>query len=101
MSDEPIVKNAADEGQLSEAKDKVKINRTMELNALRSAMQSKAFRKWMYQTVNLCDRISADASGSWTYFREGERNVALKMKSDIIEADPQSYLLMMKEQKEK
>jgi len=93
----PLIQNAADESQVKEAKETIRISRMAELNALRAAMSVEAFRKWIYPRVNVCDRISVDPSGSMTYFKEGERNVALKIKADLLEADPQAYLLMMQE----
>jgi hypothetical protein len=93
----PLIQNAADEGQQKEAKESLQISRKSEMNALRASMSVEAFRRWMYQRVNICDRISVDASGSMTYFKEGERNMALKIKADLVDADPEAYLLMMKE----
>lgn len=94
---QPIVKNAADEKQLEEADKKVKVGKEAQKAALKEAMEIPAFRRWAIKFVNLCDRISVDPSGSMTYFKEGERNQALIFKADLIEADPNAYLLMMKE----
>lgn len=97
--DELKQENAADEKQVGEAKQKAAHSKMSEKNCLKSLLQLKEFRRFIYQFVSRCDQISADNSGSWTYFREGERNICQKIKSALIDADDEAVLLMMKEGK--
>ena len=97
---EPLVKNAADEAEVKEAGQKSKLAKDTEKNQLRALLRQKEFRRFIYPYVKRCDKISADPSGSWTYFNEGERNVCQKIKASLIEADDESVLLMMKEGKD-
>lgn len=94
-----IVDNAADEKQLEEGKEKVVHAKNRDRNSLKALLSLKDFRRFIYPYIERCDRISADPSGSWTYFKEGERNICQKIKSALIEADDEGVLLMMKEGK--
>lgn len=98
MSD-PIVNNGADEAQLGEAAKKISVAKNSEKNAIKALLSLKEFRRFIYPYVIRCDQISADNSGSWTYFREGERNICQKIKSLLVEADDEGVLKMMKEGK--
>ncbi len=93
------VKNAADPTQVKKAGDKDKRGRERELNDVRLVLSSPQGRRFLFRYLETCDRISAEHSGSWTYFKEGERNIALKIKADIVEADPEALLTMMLENK--
>lgn len=44
-------------------------------------------------------RLSADNSGSWTYFNEGRRSVGLDLIADIELIGPEVLLTVMKEGK--
>ena len=97
---EPIIKNAANEEQQEGAKLKVRINTDKERNRILALMKMREFRDFIRPFIERCDLSSADNSGSWTYFREGERNICQKIKSQLIEADAESVLLMFKEGRE-
>lgn len=95
------MKNAADEAEVKDAKIKEKVTRSQELQDLRYLGTLPEFRRFIGKHLMICDRISADPSGSMTYFKEGERNICLKIKADIVDADPNHYILIMKEAKER
>lgn len=98
---QPLVKNAADEEQVKDAKVKEKLKKNQAVLDLRYLGTLPEFRRFIYPYLCICDRMSVNPSGSMTYFNEGERNVAQKMKADVIEADPNHYIKIMKEGKER
>ncbi len=73
--------------------------REAELEDIRTVLKMPHGRRFIWRYLSLCDRISAMDSGSWTYFKEGERNICLKIKADVVQADPDSFLKMMNEAK--
>jgi hypothetical protein len=95
----PLVKNAADEEQVREAKGKAKLGRDRELDDVREILSSPAGRRFYWRYLEECKlyKQCADHSGSWTYFNEGQRNIGLKLLSDLNEACPEAYLVMLKE----
>lgn len=95
----PAVENAANESQVKSADNRNKSEREQHLNDVRFILSNPQGRRFLWKQLAVCDRISAQASGSLTYFAEGERNAALKIKADIVEASPEAFLQMMKENK--
>lgn len=95
----PLVTNAADETQVREADGKVKRGREKELEDFRFLLGQKQGRRALWRILNKTRvfQSSLHPSGSMVYFYEGIRNVGLDIMSDITEADPESYFLMMKE----
>lgn len=102
MSGKVIVSNAADEGQVKEASVKVKKGRNQEIQDIAFILNDKRGRRFFWRYLSTCGvfKSSADNSGSWTYFNEGRRNVGLQLLSDMDEAAPEAYSLMLKESKE-
>jgi hypothetical protein len=92
-----LVRNASDEEQVKEAADAEKRARRRELEDVKFILTHPQGRRFIWRYLALCDRTSADNSGSWTYFKEGERNIANMIKADVIQADPQALLKMMME----
>lgn len=67
---------------------------------LKGILRTPAGRAWLYEMLNMCHIYHTsfipgqpDASA----FREGERNVGLKMAGEASAADPENYLLMVRE----
>lgn len=82
--------------------EQTRLNREkQELEDLAFVLSSPQGRRfvWSYLQVNRVLKISADASGSMTYFKEGIRNSANKMFAQILKAAPEAYIQMMKEAK--
>ena len=97
----PLVKNSADEGLIKNAQVKEKLLHDNKIRDLKSVLASESGRRFVWDLLSRCGiyTSSADASGSWTYYKEGRRSIGLGVLADIIEADPDSYLKMMKESK--
>lgn len=97
----PLVKNASDEGQIRNAQQKEKLVFERKLNDLKFILSTEQGRRFIWDLLSRCGifKESADASGSWTYYKEGRRSVGLSILTEVVEADPDSYLKMMKDSK--
>ena len=59
-------------------------------------------RQVLWDVMSMCHLYSLSMTGnSNTFFREGERNVGLRVLGRILEADPGAYPELMKENMEK
>lgn len=96
--DKPLVRNAADPEQVQVAATKQKRARELELDDTRSILNTVEGRRFFWRYLNTTGVFMSSMTGdSYTFFKEGERNVGLRMLADINEAYPESYALMMKE----
>lgn len=97
-----MVRNLGDATQVKEAKAKEKRGRDLQLSDLKFALSTKPGRRLVWRMLCKCGiyEQSAADSGSWTYFNEGRRSVGLFLIAEIMEVEPESYVLMMKESKE-
>lgn len=94
----PLVKNAADKEQVKAAKEKEKDKRELELEDVRFILSTPTGRRFYYRHISECGVFTSSMTGnSWTYFKEGERNIGCKLLTDLNEAAPDAYALMMKE----
>lgn len=102
MEKQALVGNAADPEQVKSAVRKEKFNRDTELNDIRQVLSSLQGRRFVWKYLGVCgvDRISFGNGNDNTNFLEGQRNVGLKLKADIVDADPEYFLQMIKESKE-
>lgn len=87
----------------------IKVKREKELrgrekfmDALKSLLSSSQGRCFVWDILSRSGVYtqSAEASGSWTYFNEGKRSIGLQLLSEIMEADDEKYLVMIRENKE-
>lgn len=93
--------NAANEAKIREGKEKDLRDRERYVADLQGLLSIPGGRRFLWEQLTRC-RIyeqSAEMSGSWTYFNEGSRKIGLQLLADIIEADDEKYLLMMRESK--
>jgi len=96
-----LVKNAADEEQVKKASVKVELRREREMNDLASVLDTKHGRRFIWRFLGECGVFKSSFTGnSQTFFNEGQRNVGLKLLSEIDEAAPEAYMIMRKEAKE-
>ncbi len=97
----PLVKNAAEESQVRDAGQKVKLREDQEHNDLKFVLSNESGRRFMWKTLSDCGifQTSFRSSGSETFFLEGKRSVGLKLLADVMQADPDSYLKMYKSNK--
>jgi len=92
----------SDELQVKSRQEKNKSVRDRDLDDLALVLSQKEGRRTVWRLLEFCGvyKQSAVQSGSFTYFNEGQRAVGLFLIADIMEAMPDAYLLMMKENKE-
>jgi hypothetical protein len=67
---------------------------------IQSIMGNFAGRSWMREQLEACHIFSSSFTGDSlsTAFREGERNIGLRLLAGIMSACPQAYIEMMGEQ---
>lgn len=101
MNERAYTKNAADETQVKDADYKVKRGRERELEDVRYVLSSAQGRRFMWRYLNGCGLFESSFTGnSTTFFKEGERNVGLRLMADINDSNPDAYVSMIKENKE-
>lgn len=94
------VKNAADAEQVKEAEKKVKWTRERELEDIRFILQTSQGRRFVWRYLTLCGVFETSFTGSSeTFFKEGQRNVGLKLLADINDAEAEAFVVMMREAK--
>ena len=68
----------------------------------RSVLQTAEGRRVMWDIMSMCHLYSLSMTGnSNTFFREGERNIGLRVLGRILEANPGAYPDLMNENMEK
>lgn len=94
----PMVSNAADTKQVKNAKFKEKDQRRQELDDVRYILSNAVGRRFFWRYLGECGLFQSSFTGSSeTFFREGQRNVGLKLMADLNDADPNAYAVMLKE----
>lgn len=93
--------NAANEEQVRERGTKQKNKRDRELEDVNFILSSKQGRRFFWRFIRLCGVFETSFTGNnTTFFKEGERNVGLRLMTDLNEAAPNAYALMQKEANE-
>lgn len=83
---------------IAEAKAKVKVKDTQIKDDIKSLMQLPAFRRFVWWLLECSHIFGTSFTGnSETFFKEGERNIGLKVFLRVQEHDPEGYLVMSKE----
>lgn len=94
------VKNTADEEQVNRARKKDKLDRHQEMADMKFLMAQESGRRFLWRLLRICrmNRISFDGGSSeWTAFNEGHRNVGNQILPDMIEANPEAYIQMLRD----
>lgn len=77
------------------------MNKDLE-RALLFILQTEQGRLYLAELLDFCGLYQTSFTGnSETYFKEGKRNVALKIMADMAKVDPNSYINMMIETKKR
>lgn len=94
--------NAANKGHVKNQEHRQRRQETVESKDLQTLLRTPEFRRFAWRYLGECRvyKQTFDHSGSVTAFNEGKRSVGLKILAEITAADPDSYLQMMKENKE-
>jgi hypothetical protein len=94
------IKNAADEEKIREEKTRQKLRQDNDDNDLRFLLATDQGRRFLWKQLEACGVFKSSFTGSSeTFFLEGQRNIGLKLLSDIMRVDPESYLRMIKSNK--
>ena len=94
------VKNAADENQVRDAKEKDKLRNEKDANDLRWVLSMPQGRRFLWKLLETCGVYRSSFTGSSeTFFLEGQRNVGLQLLAQITAADSEQYLTMIRESK--
>lgn len=93
--------NAADENQVRQGKQKDQRTKEREIDDLKGLLSTPGGRRFLWRYIEFCGifESSFSSSGSEMFFLEGQRNVGLKLIKEIMEADANAYIVMMKESK--
>lgn len=66
---------------------------------VRELLKNPAFRRYVRRMLDLTSVFRTTFTGtSETFFKEGQRSVGTTMFGEVMEADPDKYLVMMREQ---
>ena len=90
--------NAADESGVKAQAESEERRAQRDLDGLRYVLATKDGRRFLWNLVTECGVFVCSFDGSSrTFFREGERNVGLKIIARLNAADPNWYGTMVKE----
>lgn len=68
------------------------------INGLKVIVENEDARLWLWGLLEFCGISRSSFTGnSETFFREGARNVGLKVQAELVKNYPESYITMMKE----
>ena len=93
--------NISDETEIK--KNREKNNRVDEKynDDVKNLLNMPSGRRFIWMQLVRCGiyEESAVSSGSWTYYNEGKRAIGLQILADIMKADDEKYLVMIRENK--
>lgn len=90
--------NASDEQEVKRAKANDKNKRETELGDLRQLLSTKWGRRLVWRILDKTGQYRTSFTGnSTTFFNEGQRNIGLWLVDEVLSADTERYLLMIKE----
>lgn len=94
-------KNAADEEQVKQARSREKRIRERELSDIRYLLQSPQGRRFLWKLMGRCKTFeSIWEPSAKIHFNAGQQDLGHFIMAEIIEADENSLLQMMKESKQ-
>ena len=94
--------NASDEKSVKSAKQKDKNIRDTELEDIRLLLSKQWGRRLVWRLLEQTGMYRTSFTGnSTTFFNEGQRNIGLWLVDEVLLADAEMYLLMIKENNNK
>jgi hypothetical protein len=95
------MRNASDPEKVKESKEKSQRRRDREIDDMKFILNTVQGRRILHKYLSQSGVWQSSFTGnSETFFREGERNMGLKMLADINDADPEFLMIMTKEAKQ-
>lgn len=99
MTDQAL--NIGDPDQVQERSKKAKTARDIELDDLRFILADKRGRRFVRRLLESTELFAVSkVMNASIYALEGKREIGKLLFSDLMDAQPDAYLLMMKESKE-
>jgi hypothetical protein len=89
--------NLSDPQAIKEKEKTDSHERDIELADVKSVLSTPEGRRFVWRYLKYCDRISFSRDALVMAFNDGERNISLQMKAEVIKADDRLYLLMESE----
>lgn len=100
MAEQPLVLNAADAVQVRNARRKEKDSRKRELHSMRVVLGTPEGRELVFRILGYTgfyDDRSMPGDPNATLFVAGQRNVGVWLMAELVAADEDKLLVMMKE----
>lgn len=95
---EAQVKNAADPKQVEKAKSEENRIENRSREDLKAVVSTVNGRRFIWKYLDLCGIYETTfTGGSETFFLEGKRAVGLTLLKDVIDASPETFIVMQKE----
>lgn len=92
------MKNAADENKVKADSNKSRMKQDQDVTDLCEILATVGGRRFVWRYLEACRVFSTSMTGnSYTYFNEGQRNIGLKLLSEVNSASPEALTIMMKE----
>lgn len=90
--------DASDEQEVQRISAKSKRDRDRELADVKKLLQQEWGRRFLWRVLDHSGLHRTSFTGnSTTFFNEGQRNLGLWLVDEVLSADTDSYLLMLKE----
>lgn len=91
---------AADPAKVKKQESKANYLRRRELDDLFTVLSSAQGRRVIWRYLEFCGVFKTSFTGnSETFYREGQRNVGLKLLAEVNECDSSAYTKMLEESK--
>lgn len=90
-----LVRNAADEEQVREARKKEKRRSERDEQDILHVIAERPGRRLLWRFISDCGVFQSNPVGN--LFQEGRRDVGLKILAELMAAAPETYIQMMKE----
>lgn len=99
QAEPPPAYDASDKNAVEKKKAESKRKEAKRLSGLRQLCESADGRAWLWELLRVCGFASTSFSSDALKmaFKEGERNVALRIMAEIHRVAPETYLRMQKE----
>ena len=98
MSEQSVVKNAGDEGQVEKGKKQERFTRKDELTDLYNILSTKSGRRFIWKLITQFGGLKSIWSNSAIiHYNAGQQDAAHFLMSECLFADRKLYLLMQEE----
>ena len=95
--------DAADPEAVNKARKRAVRLHKKRVDFVKAMMDMHEGRMWLFDVLNMChmaENTHTPGDTHTTAFKNGERNIGLKILADISEANPDRYMLMLTEGKD-